>query len=43
MGKMQTFLPFIPKRVTAADTRPDKILRVDDLGSADIEGRHRVG
>lgn len=43
VGKMQTFLPFIPKRVTAADTRPDKILRVDDLESANTEGRHRVG
>ena len=30
VGKMQTYLPFIPSRAAAADTRPDKIVRVDD-------------
>ena len=30
VGKMQTFLPFIASRAAAADTRPDKIVRVDE-------------
>ncbi|MGJ6127120.1 ATP-binding protein [Mycolicibacterium sp. Y3] len=43
VGKMQTFPPFIPSRAAAADTSPDKIVRVDDHRAALAEGRHRVG
>jgi hypothetical protein len=42
VAKMQIFMPFIPSRAAAADTSPDKIVRVDDH-RASVEGRHRVG
>lgn len=42
VGKVQTYLPFIPSRAAAADTSADKIVRVDEH-RANVQGRHRVG
>lgn len=41
VGKMRTFLPFIPGRARLADTRPDQLIRLDEH-NASQKSRHHV-